>query len=154
MNVRVCCDAEEETGGHQIVDFLAADERGADAAIIFDSGMTTRGVPEFNVATRGLVYFHLVLRTGARDLHSGVYGGAALNAMHALSTTPRRCSRGTACCRSRCARGSRLRPSRSVAAWAELVPGTQLLDEAGVRGAYPRPPTSSTCERPPSPRST
>ena len=43
VNVRVACDAEEETGGHQIVDFLAADERGADAAVIFDSGMTKRG---------------------------------------------------------------------------------------------------------------
>src|SRR5205085_6655007 len=63
VNVRVTCDAEEETGGHQIVDFLAADARGADAAVIFDSGMTKRGVPEFNVATRGLVYFHLTVRT-------------------------------------------------------------------------------------------
>src|SRR5436189_4877574 len=85
VNVRVACDAEEETGGHQIVDFLAADERGADAAIIFDSGMATRGVPEFNVATRGLVYYHLILRTGTRDLHSGIFGGAALNALHALN---------------------------------------------------------------------
>src|SRR4029077_6053900 len=35
VNIRFCCDGEEETGGHSIVDFLAADERGADAAIIF-----------------------------------------------------------------------------------------------------------------------
>jgi len=54
VNVRFACDSEEETGGHQIVDYLAADERGADAALIFDSGMTTRGVPEFAVAVRGL----------------------------------------------------------------------------------------------------
>ena len=39
VNVRFCCDGEEETGGHSIVEFLDADERGADAAIIFDSGM-------------------------------------------------------------------------------------------------------------------
>ena len=84
VNVRFACDSEEETGGHQIVDFLAADERGADAALIFDSGMTTRGVPEFAVATRGLVYFHLTVRTGGHDLHSGLFGGAALNATHAL----------------------------------------------------------------------
>ena len=85
VNIRVACDAEEESGGDQIVDFLAADERGADAAVIFDSFMTTRGVPEFNVGTRGLVYFHLVVRTGTRDLHSGLYGGAALNALHVLN---------------------------------------------------------------------
>jgi acetylornithine deacetylase/succinyl-diaminopimelate desuccinylase-like protein len=49
--------------------------------------MVQRGLPAFNVATRGLVYFHLTLRTGERDLHSGIYGGAALNAAHALVQT-------------------------------------------------------------------
>ena len=87
VNVRFCCDGEEETGGHSIVEFLEADERGADAAIIFDSGMIRRDVPAFNVATRGMAYFHVTLRTGERDLHSGMYGGAALNAAHALIKT-------------------------------------------------------------------
>ncbi len=83
VNVRFCCDGEEETGGHSIVEFLEQDERGADAAVIFDSGMIRRDVPAFNVATRGIAYFHVTLRTGERDLHSGMYGGAALNAAHA-----------------------------------------------------------------------
>jgi len=84
VNVRFCCDGEEETGGHSIVEFVEQDERGADAAIIFDSGMIGRDLPAFNVATRGMAYFHLTLRTGRRDLHSGMYGGAAPNAAHAL----------------------------------------------------------------------
>jgi acetylornithine deacetylase/succinyl-diaminopimelate desuccinylase-like protein len=87
VNVRFCCDGEEETGGHSIVEFLEQDQRGADAAIIFDSGMIRRDVPAFNVATRGVLYFHVTLRTGERDLHSGMYGGAALNAAHALIKT-------------------------------------------------------------------
>src|SRR6476646_5465636 len=87
VNVRFCCDGEEETGCHSIVDFLEADERGADAAIIFDSGMIRRDVPAFNLATRGMAYFHITLRTGDKDLHSGMYGGAALNAAHALIRT-------------------------------------------------------------------
>src|SRR5690242_5831154 len=87
VNVRFCCDGEEETGGHSIVEFLEADERGADAAIIFDSGMIRRDVPAFNLATRGMAYFHVTLRTGDKDLHSGIYGGAALNAAHALMQT-------------------------------------------------------------------
>jgi acetylornithine deacetylase/succinyl-diaminopimelate desuccinylase-like protein len=87
VNVRFCCDGEEETGGHSIVEFLEADERGADAAIIFDSGMIRRDIPAFNLATRGVIYFHVTLRTGERDLHSGVFGGAALNAAHALMQT-------------------------------------------------------------------
>jgi acetylornithine deacetylase/succinyl-diaminopimelate desuccinylase-like protein len=84
VNLRFACDGEEEIGGHGIVDWIVADERGADAAIVFDSGMVERDVPGFNIAVRGLCYFHVKVRTGARDLHSGMYGGASLNAMHAL----------------------------------------------------------------------
>jgi len=84
VNVRFTCDGEEETGGHSIVEYLEQDEHGADAAIIFDSGMIRRDLPAFNVATRGVIYWHLTLRTGERDLHSGMYGGAALNAAHAM----------------------------------------------------------------------
>jgi acetylornithine deacetylase/succinyl-diaminopimelate desuccinylase-like protein len=87
VNVRFVCDGEEETGGNSILDFLAADERPAQAAVIFDSGLIARGLPAFNVATRGLAYFHVTLSTGDRDLHSGIYGGAALNAGHALIDT-------------------------------------------------------------------
>ncbi|MEO9118600.1 MAG: M20/M25/M40 family metallo-hydrolase, partial [Solirubrobacteraceae bacterium] len=87
VNVRFACDGEEETGGHTIVEFLKDDRRGADVAVIFDSTMVGPGVPAFNLATRGMTYFHLTLRTGERDLHSGMYGGAALNAAHALVRT-------------------------------------------------------------------
>ncbi|MCL2418784.1 MAG: M20/M25/M40 family metallo-hydrolase [Conexibacteraceae bacterium] len=87
VNVRFACDGEEETGGTSIVAFLEADERGADAAIIFDSGMIREDLPAFNVATRGMAYYHVELSTGATDLHSGMYGGAALNAAHALIRT-------------------------------------------------------------------
>jgi acetylornithine deacetylase/succinyl-diaminopimelate desuccinylase-like protein len=138
VNVRVACDAEEETGGHQIVDFLAADERGADAAVIFDSGMTKRGVPEFSVATRGLVYFHLVVRTGARDLHSGVYGGAALNALHALNTMLAAVLPHGGVLPEPLRQGIAPPTEEELAGWAELVPGAELLAEAGVRKAYPK----------------
>ncbi|MGB2952221.1 MAG: M20/M25/M40 family metallo-hydrolase [Gaiellaceae bacterium] len=84
VNLRFCCDGEEETGGHSIVEFLAEDERGGDACVIFDSIMLRPDLPAFHIATRGLIYFHLRVRTGERDLHSGLFGGAALNAMHAL----------------------------------------------------------------------
>ncbi len=84
VNIRVACDGEEEIGGHSIVEFLEEDERGADACIIFDGGMTRPEQPEFGLATRGLVGFHAKVRTGERDMHSGYYGGAALNAIHVL----------------------------------------------------------------------
>ncbi len=84
VNVRFACDGEEEAGGHTIVDFLADDERGADAALVFDSDMLEPGRPAFNVAVRGMCYFHVTVRTGGQDLHSGMFGGVALNAMHVL----------------------------------------------------------------------
>jgi acetylornithine deacetylase/succinyl-diaminopimelate desuccinylase-like protein len=84
VNVRVAFDGEEESGGHSIVDFLAADERGADVCVIFDGHMLKPGAPVFELATRGIAYFHVKVRTGQKDLHSGVFGGAALNATHAL----------------------------------------------------------------------
>jgi acetylornithine deacetylase/succinyl-diaminopimelate desuccinylase-like protein len=87
VNVRIAFDGEEETGGHAIVEFLEADERGADACLIFDSGMPREDVPSFDLGTRGLIYFHVRLRSGDRDLHSGMFGGAALNGVHALMQT-------------------------------------------------------------------
>jgi acetylornithine deacetylase/succinyl-diaminopimelate desuccinylase-like protein len=138
VNVRFACDSEEETGGHQIVDFLAADDRGADAALIFDSGMTTRGVPEFAVATRGLVYFHVSVRTGQRDLHSGLFGGAALNAMHALVETlaPLRQQDGRLPEQLRA--GITPPTDEERAAWAELVTGDQMLADGAVSPTDPK----------------
>lgn len=87
VNVRIASDGEEEIGGDSIVKWVQSDERGADVCIIFDGGMERRDVPQFCTGTRGLVAFDLVVRSGARDLHSGMYGNAALNATHALMQT-------------------------------------------------------------------
>ncbi len=133
VNVRFACDGEEETGGDSIVEFLEADERGADAAVIFDSEMIGRGRPAFNVATRGLVYFHVTLRTGERDLHSGLYGGAALNAAHALIQT----LSAAVAVDGRLAEPLRtgLRPpsEAELASWRELPSGTDELADQGAR---------------------
>jgi acetylornithine deacetylase/succinyl-diaminopimelate desuccinylase-like protein len=85
VNVRFACDGEEEIGGHTIVDFLDADDGAADACVIFDFGFLRPGLPAFCVATRGLAALELTVTTAARDVHSGVYGGAALNAIHVLA---------------------------------------------------------------------
>ena len=84
VNVRFALDSEEEVGGQSVVEWVNADEGAADAAFVFDGGMIERGVPIFYTALRGLCYFHVHVRTGERDLHSGMYGGVALSATHAL----------------------------------------------------------------------
>ena len=85
VGFRVVCDGEEETGGDAIARFLAADDGPADACLVLDGWMKRRNTPEFVLATRGLVALDLDVRTGERDLHSGHYGGTALNAIHALA---------------------------------------------------------------------
>jgi acetylornithine deacetylase/succinyl-diaminopimelate desuccinylase-like protein len=84
VNVRFAFDGEEEIGGTSIVEWVDADEGRADAAIILDGSMIRRGQPGFMVGVRGMVYLHLRVRTGATDMHSGMFGAAALNATHAL----------------------------------------------------------------------
>ena len=138
VNVRVACDGEEEVGGHSIVEWIAEDERGADACVIFDAHMPRRGQPAFYIATRGVCYFHLKVRTGARDLHSGTYGGAALNAAHALMQTLSGVT----------ARDGRLpEPLRAglvpptgqeLADWASQTPGAEELAGQGARAADAR----------------
>ena len=85
VSFRVVCDGEEETGGDAIIRFLAADEGPVDACVVLDGWMKRRNSPEFVVATRGLVALDVEVRTGERDLHSGHYGGTALNAIHVLA---------------------------------------------------------------------
>jgi acetylornithine deacetylase/succinyl-diaminopimelate desuccinylase-like protein len=138
VNVRFVCDGEEETGGHQVVEFIEADERGADAAVIFDGAMLRRGAPIFYVATRGLVYFHVRVRTGERDLHSGVFGGAALSATHALMQVLRGVIAENGLPPEPLRAGVAAPTDEELAAWRELEPGSELLAEGGARPADAR----------------
>ena len=133
VDVRIAFDGEEETGGHSIVDFLEADDRGADACVIFDSGMPREDVPSFDLGTRGLIYFHVRLRSGERDLHSGMFGGAALNGVHALMKTleavvdvPDELRAGVAPA-----------TDEERRSWAELEPGASVLAAEGARPMDP-----------------
>jgi acetylornithine deacetylase/succinyl-diaminopimelate desuccinylase-like protein len=138
VNVRFCCDGEEETGGNSIVEFIAADERGADAAVIFDSGMIRRDVPAFDVATRGVVYFHVTLRTGERDLHSGVFGGAALNAAHALMQTLNALVAHDGTLVDALRKGIAEPTAEELAGWEQLPSGAEELAEQGARAKDPK----------------
>ena len=133
VNVRFTCDGEEETGGHSIIEFLEEDRRGADAAIIFDSGMIARDLPAFNIATRGLVYFHLTVRTGERDLHSGVFGGAALNAAHAMVQTLGGVMAGDGRLAEPLRQGLAAPTSEELEGWRALPAGAHELAAQGAR---------------------
>ena len=128
VNIRIAFDGEEEIGGHSIVDFLAADDRGADACMIFDSGMPREDVPSFDLGTRGLIYFHVRARTGNADLHSGVFGGAALNALHALADTLAAVTPPPDELRTGVAEPT----DEELASWRELDSGAEVLADAGA----------------------
>jgi acetylornithine deacetylase/succinyl-diaminopimelate desuccinylase-like protein len=138
VNLRICCDGEEETGGHSIVDFLAADERGGDACVIFDAAMLDRDVPLFCLSTRGLIYFHIRVKTGARDLHSGVFGGAALNALHALVQTLGPILPKDGRLAEPLRAGIAPATDAELAAWGELTSGAEELAGQGARPMDPK----------------
>jgi acetylornithine deacetylase/succinyl-diaminopimelate desuccinylase-like protein len=140
VNLRFCCDGEEEIGGDSIVHFLEADERGADAAVIFDADMIRRGMPAFMLSTRGLVYFHLTVRTGERDLHSGLFGGAALNAAHALAITISRVIANDGRLAEPLRKGLVPPTDAELAGWAQLPTGAH---ELGFQGAEPLDPRAA-----------
>ena len=138
VNVRFVCDGEEETGGNSILQFLADDDRPAHAAVIFDSGMIARGLPAFNVATRGVVYFHLTLSTGERDLHSGLYGGAALNAAHALIETLHAVTARDGRLPGPLRQGIAAPSQQELEGWRLLPAGADELVAQGARPADPK----------------
>jgi acetylornithine deacetylase/succinyl-diaminopimelate desuccinylase-like protein len=138
VNVRFACDGEEETGGHSIVEFLEHDERGAAAAVIFDSEMIRPGLPAFNIATRGLIYFHVKLRTGTRDLHSGLFGGAALNALHALTRTLGAVLAVDGRLAEPLRQGVQPPTPEELEGWGKLPSGADQLAGQGARPADPR----------------
>jgi acetylornithine deacetylase/succinyl-diaminopimelate desuccinylase-like protein len=133
VHVRVVIEGEEEAGGLDVLRYVEQDERGADCAIVFDGGMIDEDHPALHIAVRGAVMAHLRIRTAERDLHSGVYGGAALNAAHVLAqmlahVLPGRDGR----LREELRSGLQQPSAEEVASWTELPAGAGVLAAAGA----------------------
>jgi acetylornithine deacetylase/succinyl-diaminopimelate desuccinylase-like protein len=138
VNLRFACDGEEEVGGTTIVDYLAVDDRGADAAIIFDGGMLGRDLPALDLATRGLIAFDVKVKTGERDLHSGMYGGAALNAIHVLMRIFESVLAGPDGLLPAPLREGIAPPTPDeLGSWGSLPPGAEELSSQGARPLDP-----------------
>jgi len=87
VNVKVLIEGEEESGGEHLTAFVAANASAlkADAALICDTEMFAPGLPTLCTGLRGGVFGELHVEGAAQDLHSGVYGGAAPNAVEAVA---------------------------------------------------------------------
>jgi acetylornithine deacetylase/succinyl-diaminopimelate desuccinylase-like protein len=87
LDVTILIEGEEEVGSKNFVPFLEAnkDELKADYALVCDTGMWDQKTPAITTSLRGLVYEDVKITCADRDLHSGVFGGAAQNPLRLLA---------------------------------------------------------------------
>ncbi|HYI96483.1 MAG TPA: dipeptidase [Bryobacteraceae bacterium] len=86
VNVKFLVEGEEEIGGKSIAKFVEENpsKLKADVALVSDTALYAEGIPTLCIGLRGLVYMEVEATGPMRDLHSGLYGGAAPNAVFGL----------------------------------------------------------------------
>jgi len=85
--ITILFEGEEESGSPSLKPFLEANaaELKADYALVCDTGMWDRETPAISAGLRGLVGDEIIVTAADRDLHSGLFGGAAANPIHILT---------------------------------------------------------------------
>ena len=87
LPITMMIEGEEECGSKNLFSFVRdnAEEFKLDLALVCDTGMWNAETPSITTSLRGLVYEEVKLTCADRDLHSGLFGGAAQNPIRVLS---------------------------------------------------------------------
>ena len=87
VRITILFEGEEESGSPSLKPFLEAnaDELKAEFALVCDTGMWDRETPAIAATLRGLLGEEITVKAADRDLHSGLFGGAAANPIHILT---------------------------------------------------------------------
>ncbi len=87
LPITMMIEGEEECGSANLFSFVRdnADEFKLDLGLVCDTGMWDRTTPAITTSLRGMVYEEVTLRCADRDLHSGLFGGAAANPIRILA---------------------------------------------------------------------
>src|SRR3954471_2278283 len=134
VNVRVLIEGEEEVGSEQVMEWIASDERGADAAIVFDAAMASEDLPAITTAGRGLIGVTVIVRVADVDLHSGLFGGVAPNAIHALEQMLRAVVPASGEeLRAELRAGVSPVPEAERASWEEVPPNPDFHEKTGAQ---------------------
>ncbi|MBT0956417.1 M20/M25/M40 family metallo-hydrolase [Alphaproteobacteria bacterium KMM 3653] len=85
--ITIFLEGEEESGSPSLIPFLKenAEELKADIALICDTGLFADKVPAIVTQLRGLLGEEITIKGPSKDLHSGMFGGAAINPVRVLT---------------------------------------------------------------------
>src|SRR5262249_25262397 len=87
LPITMMVEGEGECGSKHLFGFVKdnADEFKLDVALVCDTSMWDPMTPMVTTSLRGLVYEEVRLSCADRDLHSGLFGGAAQNPLRVLA---------------------------------------------------------------------